>query len=172
LSILFNKILILLYSGAGIGWMGQLDSSSNTASTPLATTETVTESPSNQSPTNKAPSHQQLFSNILSPSTGPSPDYLQSLLNVNEALLAQSLAKTDTNNQGINTPLLTSAEEQLNSLLLNVNSPLITPKEDPSDYMGNIHPESEKIISSLSNDKQFELAKTTTNTANRSLFQH
>ncbi|KAI8381180.1 uncharacterized protein BYT42DRAFT_485012, partial [Radiomyces spectabilis] len=64
-------------SGAGIGWLGSLD-------IPTA------------APIETALTEQPLLSNILRPSTGPSPDYLQSLLNVNEALLAQSLANSSS----------------------------------------------------------------------------
>ncbi|KAI9485577.1 MAG: hypothetical protein EXX96DRAFT_645511 [Benjaminiella poitrasii] len=125
--------------------------------------------------------HEPLFPNILS-QTGPSPEYLQSLLNVNEALLAQSLA----NNPSPSTPLLTPIEDQMNDMLLDtsakLNSPLITPKEDnetpndddslsdfnntPLDYMGSINPESEKIVSPLTatSNKPFKTTTTTTTT--------
>jgi hypothetical protein len=166
------SVLIFFHSGAGIGWMGQLDSN-NTASS-ATTAPTVAEPPSTApatAPATKTP----LFTNILSQSTGPSPEYLQSLLNVNETLLVQSLAKTDTakTTANISTPMLTPADEQLNSILTN-SSPLITPQEDDTrDYIGNIHPGSGKIISSLSNDKQLELTPpNTTNAANHTLFQH
>ncbi|KAI7902631.1 uncharacterized protein BX663DRAFT_435135 [Cokeromyces recurvatus] len=144
-------------SGPGIGWLGQLD-------LPTTTSEILTLT------------HEPLFANILS-QTGPSPEYLQSLLNVNEALLAQSLA----NNPNPSTPLLTPVEDQLNDILIETSSsakltsPLITPKEDnevsnddgillnnPSyDYMGNMNPESEKIISPLTDtsNKSFQSTK-------------
>lgn len=184
-------LICFSYSGAGIGWMGQLDS--NTASIPLTTApETITttedERPLNEltAAATEAPSEQPLFTNILSQSTGPSPEYLQSLLNVNEALLAQSLAKTDTNDKSMNTPMLIPVQEQLNNMLMSENSPLVTPQEDDntaSGYMDSIHPNSEKIISPLSNDKRLDLplstatstaaiTATTTNTVNRTLFQH
>ncbi|KAI8968184.1 hypothetical protein BDF20DRAFT_807215, partial [Mycotypha africana] len=60
-------------SGAGIGWLGQID--------PVVNTSIEDTRP--------------LFSKMLAAQASPSPEYLQSLLNVNEALLAQSLANND-----------------------------------------------------------------------------
>ncbi|KAI8142387.1 hypothetical protein BJV82DRAFT_495127, partial [Fennellomyces sp. T-0311] len=69
-------------SGAGIGWMGSLEISV----TPL--------SPESCSPDEVEP--KPLLNLMQQHPTGPSPDYLQSLLNVNEALLAQSLIAKPT----------------------------------------------------------------------------
>lgn len=79
------------------------------------------------------------INNMLSENTGPSPEYLQSLLNVNETLLAQSLANTQS------TPLLTPEENSSNGL----QSPLLTPTNTQSDYMGNLDPHSELILPTL-----------------------
>jgi hypothetical protein len=114
-----------------------------------------------------------LFSNILSTNSGPSPEYLQSLLNVNEALLAQSLANT--------TPMLTPIDERLDEpILISHNEPnkitslLITPQDTPDlkntfsdqhDYISNVEPESELIFSPISENSK--LSKSTSiNTSN------
>jgi hypothetical protein len=93
---------------------------------------------------------QPLISNILSLNSGPSPEYLQSLLHVNEVLLAQSLANTTTNEQQhdiMNTPLLTPATTIIEPQQDNFNTPpLITPTMDDT-HLFDI--ESEKIISPL-----------------------
>lgn len=65
-------------SGAGIGWLGALTSASSGD-------ETTTSTMDHSLPTFGMFHHQNM-------SAGPSPEYLGTLLNVNEALLAQSLA--------------------------------------------------------------------------------
>ncbi|KAI8087700.1 uncharacterized protein B0P05DRAFT_635414 [Gilbertella persicaria] len=113
-------------------------------------------------------SHQPLFTNILSQTTGPSPEYLQSLLNVNEALLAQSLAN-NTTHQSPSTPMLTPAEET-NMFDNKINTLVITPdnqtpddadspssdfqQNTPRDYMGNVNPETEMIVSPLASTRK------------------
>ncbi|KAI8085679.1 hypothetical protein BDF21DRAFT_326642, partial [Thamnidium elegans] len=103
-------------SGAGIGWLGSLD---------LTITTTTTSNNNNNNANDKSISL-PFSSNILSESTGPSPEYLQSLLNVNDTLLAQSLA-----NHSNATPMLTHIEDQLSDMLINttdcLSSPLLTP---------------------------------------------
>ncbi|KAI9006567.1 hypothetical protein CLU79DRAFT_840815 [Phycomyces nitens] len=79
-------------SGAGIGWLGSLKDTKETEPSP--------------------PVDQPLFSNILSEDSGPIPEYLQSLLNVNEALLAQSCL---ANQQSTAPPLLNLDSNDLSS---------------------------------------------------------
>ncbi|OBZ91615.1 hypothetical protein A0J61_00332 [Choanephora cucurbitarum] len=171
-------------SGAGIGWLGSLDvptvesdlSPSTTATSPNTITETpLSELTDELLDTNKSPllekciaprtdvlslTHQPLFTNILSQTTGPSPEYLQSLLNVNEALLAESLANNNTHGHS-NTTILTPVEER-RMFPNQLNSPLITPDDQsndadssdfhcntPRDYLGNVNPDTEMIISPL-----------------------
>lgn len=107
-------------SGAGIGWMNTLDlagaatgsdSSPSTIATPndpsqlqhepsLADPYPTPLSPDSNmvsSPVATKARHPPLLDDLLTqPATGPSPEYLQSLLHVNEALLAQSLSTTST----------------------------------------------------------------------------
>lgn len=65
-----------------------------------------------------------LFNHLLTAQTGPSPEYLQSLLNVNEALLAESLANNSPPPlpEPTTTASLTPTEEDL-------NTPLMTPED-------------------------------------------
>lgn len=121
--------------------------------TALTTNAIVPETPT----TNTKMTIQPLLSNILSPNTGPSPEYLQSLLHVNEVLLAQSLANTEPSNGTcsasnplIDTPLLTPITDHFAS----PNSPPITPEDENSaliDDNDTHDPKSEKIISPLLN---------------------
>ncbi|KAI9277409.1 hypothetical protein BY458DRAFT_504895 [Sporodiniella umbellata] len=86
-------------SGAGIGWLGSLD---------IPVPESIRP-------------HPPLLPNILHPNTGPSPEYLHSLLNMNADLLAQSLANNPT-------PMLSPSEEQEPHTI--VLSPLATPVDN------------------------------------------
>lgn len=124
--------------------------------------------------------HQPLFTNILSQATGPSPEYLQSLLNVNEALLAQSLANNGNNSTSTtmyqpSTPMLSPVEEHREIVLdTNLNSPMITPQQEHDDdspldedvnntpryYMDTMNPESEMIISPLTTNEKSLLTST------------
>ncbi|CAO3690283.1 unnamed protein product [Rhizopus stolonifer] len=89
-------------SGAGIGWLGSLDIP-------------IPEQAKPQPP---------LLPNILQSTTGPSPEYLHSLLNMNEDLLAQSLASNPT-------PLLSpSEEEEITEPHNIIPSPLVTPVDN------------------------------------------
>ena len=168
-----------------MGWLDSLDLLPDVDTTPIAQQKTLTETIT--SPTSDAFTYttttandsseatmQPLLSNMFSTNTGPSPEYLQSLLHVNEVLLAQSLANTEQNsndsNQDIvdhilNTPILTPmtqtdiTEEEEGS-----NSPLFTPStdNDNDDDENNtrfMDPDSEKITSPLnySSNKQYHL---------------
>ncbi|CAO3620836.1 unnamed protein product [Mucor hiemalis] len=154
-------------SGAGIGWLGSLDlpDMNDSVTSPIGVIETlppasITALTTNAivpdiSTTNTTMTIQPLLTNILSPITGPSPEYLQSLLHVNEVLLAQSLANTESSNNFctvndsfINTPMLTPITDHFTS----PNSPPITPEDENSALTDDINthdPESEKIISPL-----------------------
>lgn len=216
-------------SGAGIGWLGQLDlpetntqdpalpipvaTSTATTSIAISTLDTATAIASDklESMTTAAAepgtvameaasneilsiaSHPPLFSNILSQATGPSPEYLQSLLNVNEALLAQSLANngddqtSTTNVYQPSTPMLTPIEEHREMLLdTKLNSPMTTPQQDddddtpleedvnntPRDYMGAVNPDSEVILSPLTtNSKPLQASTTPSSTKNSIYYQ-
>ena len=134
-------------------------------------------------------SHQPLFTNILSQTTGPSPEYLQSLLNVNEALLAQSLANNGNNSTSTavyqpSTPMLTPVEEHREILLdTKLNSPMITPQQEddndspldenvnntPQYYMGTMNPESEMILSPLTTNEK-SLQTSTTSSTEKSIY--
>ncbi|KAG0734870.1 hypothetical protein G6F57_013625 [Rhizopus arrhizus] len=91
-------------SGAGIGWLGSLD---------IPTDNSNIKQQQQPQP--------QLLPNVLQPTTGPSPEYLQSLLHMNEALLAQSLANNPT-------PMLSPSKEE--ETLTDISSPLITPNDN------------------------------------------
>ncbi|KAI8888937.1 hypothetical protein K501DRAFT_239691 [Backusella circina FSU 941] len=148
-------------SGAGVGWLGSLDlpATSQEIEIPASPILSMTDIHENL-PVNAIAS--PLFSNILSTNSGPSPEYLQSLLNVNEALLAQSLANT--------TPMLTPIDERLDEPMLirdnesnKITSLLITPQDTPDlketfsdqqDYISNVEPESEVIFSPLTENKK------------------
>jgi hypothetical protein len=80
---LIYYIYIYICSGAGIGWMGDILFDSN------ATKSTVSKS-------TPPPLLQMIQS--TTPIAEPSPDYLQALLNVNDALVAQSLIVSSTDN--------------------------------------------------------------------------
>lgn len=121
----------MLISGAGIGWLGSLDFPTMPSQEETVTMSTTTTTRCIE--TNKS---NPFMKNILSENTGPSPEYLQSLLNVNETLLAQSLANIHS------TPLLTPEEHTTNGL----HSPLLTPTNTQSDYIGNVNPHSELIL--------------------------
>ncbi|KAK4515733.1 uncharacterized protein ATC70_010686 [Mucor velutinosus] len=216
-------------SGAGIGWLGQLDLPETnaqdptlpipaTTSTATATTNTTATSTSDtmtsiasdkldsvamatesgmvamETASNEIlsiASHPPLFSNILSQATGPSPEYLQSLLNVNEALLAQSLANNNDNNTDMtnvyqpSTPMLTPIEEHREMLLdTKLNSPMTTSQQDddddtpleedvnntPRDYMGTVNPDSEMILSPLTTNSKPLQASTTTSPTRKSIY--
>ncbi|KAL7333477.1 hypothetical protein PS15p_202378 [Mucor circinelloides] len=211
-------------SGAGIGWLGQLDlpetnsqdpisipttASTITAPTTLTlntATATTSDKLDNLTMTAKSgtvametssneilsiASPQPLFSNILSQTTGPSPEYLQSLLNVNEALLAQSLANNGDNHNSTtdvcqpSTPMLTPIEEHREMLLdTSLNSPMITPQQDddddtpldedvnntPRDYMGAVNPDSEMILSPLTTNNKPLQSSATTSSAKKSIY--
>lgn len=127
----------MFISGAGIGWLGSLDlpsmpSQEEIVSMTTKTTEAATTTTTHCLTTNKS----NPFRNILSENTGPSPEYLQSLLNVNETLLAQSLANTHS------TPMLTPEEQPDCS-----HSPLLTPTNTQSDYLCTVKPHSEIVLS-------------------------
>ncbi|GAN10587.1 hypothetical protein MAM1_0372c10131 [Mucor ambiguus] len=224
-------------SGAGIGWLGQLDlpetsaqdpalpipviTSTATTTTTISTLDTTTtitsdkldsittvaesgtvametasgtiamETASNE--TLSIVSHPPLFSNILTQATGPSPEYLQSLLNVNEALLAQSLANNGddhtsmTNAYQPSTPMLTPIEEHREMLLdTKLNSPMTTPQQDddddtpleedvnntPRDYLGAVNPDSEMILSPLAtNSKPLQVPATPSSTKKSIFYQ-
>ncbi|KAL9546999.1 hypothetical protein MBANPS3_006386 [Mucor bainieri] len=217
-------------SGAGIGWLGQLDLPETTTQNPAlpipataSTTTTTTTTAISALDTATAiasdkldsvtmatdsgtvamettpnellsiASHPPLFSNILSQATGPSPEYLQSLLNVNEALLAQSLANNgDTHTSTTNvyqpsTPMLTPIEEHREMLLdTKLNSPMTTPQQDddddtpleedvnntPRDYMGAVNPDSEMILSPLTtNNKPLQASATPSPNKKSSYYQ-
>lgn len=215
-----------LDSGAGIGWLGQLDlpetnvqapalpipltTSTNAATTTTSTLDTTatiasdkldsltTATESGTVTMETAPNeilsiatHPPLFSNIISQATGPSPEYLQSLLNVNEALLAQSLANNGDNHTSTtniyqpSTPMLTPIEEHREMLLdTKLNSPLITPQQDddddtpleedvnntPRDYMGAMNPDSEMILSPLTTNSKPLQASTTTSSTEKTIY--
>ncbi|ORY91916.1 hypothetical protein BCR43DRAFT_527235 [Syncephalastrum racemosum] len=108
-------------SGAGIGWLGSFDLASNGSDTtvsaaattpaslphtpddvvvspdclvqqdPLPTPMSPNMPPTPGQPVPHRPMDRLLHHNAITP-TGPSPDYIQSLLHVNETLLAQSLS--------------------------------------------------------------------------------
>lgn len=136
-------------------------------------------------------SHPPLFSNILSQATGPSPEYLQSLLNVNEALLAQSLANNGDDHTSTanvyqpSTPMLTPVEEHREMLLdTKLNSPMTTPQQEddddtpleedvnntPRDYMGAVNPDSEMILSPLTTNSKPLQASTTPSSTKKSIY--
>lgn len=212
--IIVSLIVVLLISGAGIGWLGSLDllpelDSDKDIQSPIessqpftlsnafsntAATEPLPEPSNTLTTTNNNISFQPLLTNILSSNSGPSPEYLQSLLHVNEVLLAQSLAntgddstinKTQLNEDMIDpstiTPFLTPAimdSTNINDISCDQytntpTSPLITPtftnNDDtlPSSYIGNTNPDSEKILSPLvtTNIKPFIHTITTATTA-------
>ncbi|KAG2230127.1 hypothetical protein INT48_006284 [Thamnidium elegans] len=149
-------------SGAGIGWLGSLDlvpiiqetkQDTSIKAEAAQTITTTTTSNNNNNNANDKSISLPFSSNILSESTGPSPEYLQSLLNVNDTLLAQSLA-----NHSNATPMLTHIEDQLSDMLINttdcLSSPLLTPTTNTdSDYMENANPHSEMVISPLESIK-------------------
>ncbi|CEP11828.1 hypothetical protein [Parasitella parasitica] len=220
-------------SGAGIGWLGQLDLPEANTQVPASTISTMAATPitkttiataimstalhpiasgkldetaesgtvtmetiaaNTQTTSNEIlslPSHQPLFSNILSQTTGPSPEYLQSLLNVNEALLAQSLANNSNDGSSStiyrpSTPMLTPVEERREMLLdTKLNSPMLTSQQDidddtpidedvhntPRDYMGTMNPESEIILSPLTASDKSLPTSTTSSTKNSIYYQ-
>ncbi|KAI8637063.1 hypothetical protein BD408DRAFT_425138 [Parasitella parasitica] len=200
-------------SGAGIGWLGQLDLPEANIQDPVSPIPTATTTALHTITSDKLDesaesgtvametiaanikstsneilslsTHQPIFSNILSHTAGPSPEYLQSLLNVNEALLAQSLANNsnDSSSSTIyrpSTPMLSPAEEEYRELLLDtkLNSPVIicqqdndddTPIEEdihntPRDYMATMNPESEIIISPITTAEKSMPTLTTSST--------
>ncbi|GAA5817656.1 hypothetical protein MFLAVUS_011207 [Mucor flavus] len=145
-------------SGAGIGWLGSLDLAPIIQETTQDTTvkalqTTITVNSNNNNADDKSISL-PFLSNILSENTGPSPAYLQSLLNVNDTLLAQSLA-----NHSDTTPMLTHLEDQFSEMMITttgcLSSPLLTPTttNGDSDYMENVNPHSEMVISPLESIK-------------------
>lgn len=150
-----KTFFFLLISGAGIGWLGSLDLvpiiQENTQDT---TTKELQTTNSNNNNANDKSISLPFLSNILSENTGPSSEYLQSLLNVNDTLLAQSLA-----NHSDPTPMLTHLEDQLSEMMITttgcLSSPLLTPTttNGDSDYMENVHPHSEMVISPLESIK-------------------
>ncbi|KAI8084164.1 uncharacterized protein B0P05DRAFT_536385 [Gilbertella persicaria] len=79
-------------SGAGIGWMGNLTLNSN--STMAASNIVATSTNQNKSFSSALPT--PLFHLIQSSTAEPSHDYLQTLLNVNEEILAESLAASSS----------------------------------------------------------------------------
>ncbi|KAI9362348.1 hypothetical protein BD770DRAFT_306081, partial [Pilaira anomala] len=108
-------------SGAGIGWLGSLDLAPISQDIKQETVQ------GNNTTTNEKSISLPFLTNILSENTGPSPEYLQSLLNVNDTLLAQSLANHNTTTP----PMLTPVENQLKEMMINstdcLSSPLLTP---------------------------------------------
>ncbi|KAI9258632.1 hypothetical protein EDC94DRAFT_649569 [Helicostylum pulchrum] len=163
-------------SGAGIGWLGSLDlvptiqetTTQDTSTKALQTTTTNNNNNNNTDNENDKSISLPFLSNILSENTGPSPEYLQSLLNVNDTLLAQSLA-----NHSDSTPMLTHIEDQLSEMMIHttdcLSSPLLTPTTTNagSDYMENVNPHSEMVISPLESIKfttcnEATIANTTT----------
>jgi hypothetical protein len=166
-------------SGAGIGWLGSLDlpviqqqqdsnTTPNSGSDDISITTTNTIATTKDNKNIQSSLEPALFTNILSSNTGPSPEYLQSLLHVNETLLVQSLA--NTTNISMLTPV---NEDQL--LLINTNNSQLssnsTPPINSDTPTTNYDPESELIISTLStttnnsliDNKISLLSNTTTN---------
>ncbi|KAL0139319.1 hypothetical protein V8B55DRAFT_1522858 [Mucor lusitanicus] len=178
-------------SGAGIGWLGQLDLPETNAQDPVLP---ISERFAMETASNEIlsiASHPPLFSNILSQATGPSPEYLQSLLNVNEALLAQSLANNGDDHTSTanvyqpSTPMLTPVEEHREMLLdTKLNSPMTTPQQEddddtpleedvnntPRDYMGAVNPDSEMILSPLTTNSKPLQASTTPSSTKKSIY--
>lgn len=153
----------MLISGAGIGWLGSLDLAPISQDTKQETVRKTVQS--NNTITNEKSISLPFLTNILSENTGPSPEYLQSLLNVNDTLLAQSLANHNTTTP----PMLTPVENQLKEMMINstdcLSSPLLTPTTNTdSDYIENVNPHSELVISPLESIKFTTSTDTSTTT--------
>lgn len=127
---------------------------------PLVTSTTTTSTDDNSNSILSQTLEPSLFKNILSANTGPSPEYLQSLLHVNETLLAQSLANT-TAIVNSTPPMLTPIEEQKMLLSHDINN-IDTSSDTQSTSI--VHPEPELIISPLSITANKKLASNTSST--------
>ena len=102
---------------------------------------------------------------------------------MNEALLAESLANNNTNAHNTNpSPVILTPVEETNIFHVNkLNSPLITPDDQasndadssssdfhcntPRDYLGNVNPDTEMIISPLAPTSGKQLTVASANNA-------
>ncbi|KAI8972743.1 hypothetical protein BDB01DRAFT_749702 [Pilobolus umbonatus] len=123
-------------SGAGIGWLGSLDFASGREDTSQSESisNIINDNPyllhkqSDSSQDILSLNHIAPFTDTLHTSSCPSPEYLHSLLNVNEALLAQSMANTS-----LSTPVLTPPATDRAHTMSNISNTfdmLVTPEDE------------------------------------------
>lgn len=126
-----------LLSGAGIGWMGDL---------PLTFDNSKQQQQKHQD--NIPPPLLDMIHSVQHSNHGPSHDYLQTLLHVNEELLAESLASNKSCQDETPSTLMRLAPPQ------QTNQLLITPPLTTIDEINNTTANTSTITNSIAQQQQ------------------